>query len=229
MTADADWQAISREELRFFGDVSAAISHEINNRIAVINEKAGLLTDLSLMMSQGKEIDIGRFEVQSRKISEQVRLAKQTIRNLNRFAHSVDIEQAKIEVVELLNFIVALYGRKAETAETTLRVSESCEPVTFTTDPFSLETLVGRAIDVALSRVGEARAVVIGVTATGEGLAVRICGLKGLTEPIGFPEESQDVSALLESLGARYRSEPDGTALCLEIPNHVRTTHGRTR
>ena len=29
MKADTDWQAIAGEEIRFFGNVSAAISHEI--------------------------------------------------------------------------------------------------------------------------------------------------------------------------------------------------------
>jgi len=228
MNADADWQAIAQEEMRFFGNVSAAISHEINNRIAVINEKAGLLTDLSIMMAQGREIDIGRFEVQSKKIVEQVRLAKQTIRNLNRFAHSVDVQDTRIEVPELLEFVVALYARKAATAEATISLSEASEPVTITSSPFFLETLIGRGIDVALSRIDEARTVVIGVGATREGLAVRFGGLAGLTEPIEFPEENQDVPALLECLGAQYRSEPEGTALLLEIPDHKRMSHGRT-
>jgi len=228
MKADADWQAIAQEETRFFGNVSAAISHEINNRIAVINEKAGLLTDLSMMMAQGREIDIGRFEVQSKKIVEQVRLAKQTVRNLNRFAHSVDVQHTRIEAAELVEFVVSLYARKAATAEATLSISESPEPVTITSSPFFLETLIGRGIDVALSRIDEAKTVVIGVEATREGLAVRFGGLAGLTEPIEFPEENQDVPALLECLGARYRSEPDGTALLLEIPDHERMSHGRT-
>ena len=228
MKADADWRAIAQEELRFFGNVSAAISHEINNRIAVINEKAGLLTDLSVMLAQGREIDVTRFEVQSKKIVEQVRLAKKTVSNLNRFAHSVDVQQSRIEAAEVIEFVVALYARKAAAAEAELSIAESSDPVTITSSPFFLEILIGRGIDVALSRVAEARTVIIGVEATQEGLAVKLRGLTGLTEPIEFPEENQDVPALLECLGARYRSEPDGTALLLDIPDHERMSHGRT-
>ena len=228
MNAEADWRSIAQEEMRFFGNVSAAISHEINNRMAVINEKAGLLQDLAIMLVQGREVDPERFEVQSRKIVEQVRQAKETIRHLNRFAHSVDVEHARIEVAELLEFVVALYARKAAMAESTLSISESPEPVAITSSPFFLETLIGRGIGIALSRVDEARTVVIGVKATREGLVVRFGGLGDLTEPIEFPEKNQDVPALLEFLGARYRSEPDGTALLLEIPDHERMSHGRT-
>ena len=224
----ADWRAIAREEIRFFGDVSAAISHEINNRMAVINEKAGLLTDLSVMMAQGREIDVERFGVQSKRIVDQVRLAKETIRNLNRFAHSVDLEHTRIETAELIEFVVALYARKAASAEATLCLSESPESVTISSNPFFLEILIGRASDIALSHVDEARTVTIGVAAVQGGLAVKLRGLTGLTEPIEFPETHQGVPALLECLGARYRSEPDGTALLLEIPDHERMAHGRT-
>jgi C4-dicarboxylate-specific signal transduction histidine kinase len=230
MKTDPDWQAIAREEVCFFGNVSAGISHEINNRIAVINEKAGLLQDLARMLAQGQEIDVGRIEVQSKKIVEQVRLAKQTVRHLNRFAHSVDILRARIEMVELLQFVASLYARKAATAEVTLSVLESSEPVTITMNPFVLEILIGRAIDVSLTRVGDTRRVMIEVSATREGLTVRFGGLEGLTDPIEFHEENQEVPALLEWLGARYRSEPDGTALLLEIPVDERTAmaHRRT-
>ena len=97
MRVEADWQAIAVEEMRFFGNVSAAISHEINNRIAIINEKAGLLEDLAAMMAQGKEVDPQRFEVQSRKIVEQIKLARKNVQDLNRFAHSAEKQTATID------------------------------------------------------------------------------------------------------------------------------------
>jgi len=228
MKTDFDWQGIAREEIRFFGNVSAAISHEINNRFAVINEKAGLLQDLAATLARGKEVDPERFEVQSSKIVDQVRLAKQIVGNLNRFAHSADVEHAEVDVAELLGFVVDLYARKAEMVEAELSVSESSEAVHLTTSPFVVETLIGRGIDIVLSRVGEAGAVDVGVAAAPEGVTVRFGGLVGLTEPIEFSEPSQAVSALLEWFGARYRAEPDGTALLLDIPNQERLSHGRT-
>jgi C4-dicarboxylate-specific signal transduction histidine kinase len=225
---EADWEAVAREEMRFFGSVSASISHEINNRLAVINEKAGLLEDLATMLARGKEVDVARFEVQSKKIVEQVRLAKQTVRDLNRFAHSVDFQQTTTDVAELVEFVCALYARKAATAEATLTISEPSDSVTITMNPFFLQILIGRAIDLSLVRIGESRRVTIDVEATLEDLTLRFGGLEGLTEPITFPEEHHGVSALLECLGARYRSPQDGSALLLEIPIHEEMAHGRT-
>ena len=36
---------IAREGFQFFGKMSASISHEIKNALAIINENAGLLED----------------------------------------------------------------------------------------------------------------------------------------------------------------------------------------
>jgi C4-dicarboxylate-specific signal transduction histidine kinase len=228
MKATADWQAIAHEGMLFFGNVSASISHEINNRIAVINEKAGLLQDLAAMLAKGREVDPTRLEVQSQKIIEQVRLAKQSVRNLNRFAHSVDAQHSRIEVAELLEFVVALSARHAATAETTLAISDSSAPVAITMNPFFLEALIGRAIDIALARVGDARKVVISVRATEDGCRIAFEGLAGLTDPLEVFEAKQRVPALLECLGARYRSDNDGTVLLLEIPVPEQQAHGRT-
>jgi C4-dicarboxylate-specific signal transduction histidine kinase len=227
MSTDGDWRAIAREELRFFGDVSAAISHEINNRIAVIYEKAGLLEDLATRLAHGKEVDPERFGVQSRKIVEQVRFARQIVRNLNRFAHSVDVEQTTIDVAELLEFVAELYARKAVMADAKLSVSSSTTPATITASPFVLAILVGRALDIALSKVGESCEVIVGARATGEGIQLTFSGLADVKEPIS-PQAEQGAPAVLAWLGARFQSDSDGTALLLEIPHREHPTQGRS-
>jgi C4-dicarboxylate-specific signal transduction histidine kinase len=228
MRADGNWQSIAREELRFFGDISAAISHEINNRIAVIYEKAGLLGDLAAMLAKGGDVDPERFAVQSQKIVEQVRLARQVVRNLNRFAHSVDSEHTSIDVTELLEFVVELYARKAAVADAALSVERPAQPVTMTTDPFVFEILVGRALDISLASVGESGEVILAAKERGEGVELKCSGLAEVADPIKFPQGERGVPALLESLGARFRSDSDGTALLLEIPNHEHLLHGRS-
>jgi C4-dicarboxylate-specific signal transduction histidine kinase len=227
MKTDADWQSIAREEVRFFGRVSAAISHEINNRFAVINEKAGLLQDLAGMLAQGREVDPARIQLQSGKIAEQVRLAKHVVGNLNRFAHSVDIEHAEIDVAELTGFVATLYARKAEMADVRLTVTDSSESTTVTTSPFALETLIGRGIEIALLKTGTSEAVAIETLGTAEGVRLRYCGLEDVTEPVELPEGAE-VGALLEGLGAAFSAEADGTALLLDIPDDRRSPHGRT-
>jgi len=52
---------IGDEGLRFFGKISASISHELKNTFAVINENAGLLEDFSVMAEKGIPMDPARL------------------------------------------------------------------------------------------------------------------------------------------------------------------------
>jgi hypothetical protein len=227
MTDNADWKRIAREELDFFGGVAAMISHEINNRFAVINEKAGLLNDLAGMLAGGKEVDPERLELQSRKIVDQVRLAKRTVGHLNRFAHSIDVETATIDVADFLEFVAALYARKASVAEVELVVEQPAETVSMTTDPFAFITLIGRGLDIALARAGRDKKIVVSAARDSGDVEVRYRGLDGLLEPVEFPDSKLGVPALLEHCGARYRSE-GGAALLLHLPQRDPQPHGRT-
>ena len=43
--------------LTFYSRVSASISHELKNSLAVINESAGFLEDIVLMTQKGRPLD----------------------------------------------------------------------------------------------------------------------------------------------------------------------------
>ncbi len=228
MNAAADWQAIAREKMQFFGNVSAAVSHEINNRIAVISEKAGLLEDLAGMLAGGKEVDPERLGGQSRKIAEQVRLARQVVRTFNRFAHSVDVETATVDVAETLELVVELYARKGNMANATILVSRIDQPVTLTTNPFALQTVVGRSLDIALAHLGDTGAVTVSVETTDEMVKFSLRGVANMTEPIEPPDDAMKIPALLEWLGARFEAAEDGATLVVEIPRDQGHLQGRT-
>jgi len=48
-----NWEIVGKGGFQFFGKISASISHEIKNVLAVLNENAGLLEDLVLMAEKG--------------------------------------------------------------------------------------------------------------------------------------------------------------------------------
>ncbi len=228
MMRDDYWPPTAREELRFFGNVTAAISHEINNKLAVINEKAGLLNDLAAMLANGREVSPQRFEDESRKIIDQVRLAKQIVGRLNRFAHTADTEKTTIDVHDVLEFVAELYARKAAAAEIEVSVERAAQPLAVTANPVLLQTLVGRGLDIALSSAGTSRIVTVAVERLGAGVQVCYSGLAGLAEPFACPDPELDVPALLECSGASYRTERNGTVLLLDMSRDETLTHGRT-
>jgi hypothetical protein len=226
MKNECDWRAISRENTEFFGNVSASISHEINNRLAVIAEKAGLIEDLAMMLAHGKGVDPGRFEVQGRRIVEQVRDTKNIVGNLNRFAHSADAPISRIDAAALLAFVVELYQRKAGMAEIALSGPGSIDPLMITTCPFTLENLIGRCIDTALVNGGKDGAVEVGVEEAPGGLRFRFAGLALGSESPEPTATSDGVTAILDCLGARLRSDPATATLLLDVPDHHTSNQG---
>ena len=59
--------------LQFFGKMTASISHEIKNVLAIINENAGLLEDLALLAGRGAAIDPQRLTNMSQAVMKQVK------------------------------------------------------------------------------------------------------------------------------------------------------------
>jgi signal transduction histidine kinase len=85
-----DWNVLGEAGLQFFGKMSASISHEIKNALAIINESAGLLDDLSLRAERGIPVEPERLKKQAGNILKQIRRADGIIQNMNKFAHSID-------------------------------------------------------------------------------------------------------------------------------------------
>ena len=103
----------TNEELKFFGSVTASISHEIKNIIAVINENAGLLEDMTLLSQKGIPLDYERLIRLSSELQKQVDRADTVVKRLNIFAHSVDEDVASIDLKELMEYFLKIFSRIA--------------------------------------------------------------------------------------------------------------------
>lgn len=138
-----------REELQFFGRVSASVSHEIKNVFAVIHEGAGLLDDFCLLAAKGRPLDPERLQGVAQSILGQIRRGDEIVKNMNAFAHSVDEDVRDLDVGASLALIVGLSRRMAAAKSVRLDLEESA-PATVRTDPYSLERLLHGLIALAL-------------------------------------------------------------------------------
>lgn len=138
--------------LEVVAKVSAAVTHEVNNALAIMNEQAGYLDDLVLMVGDDGELPAERVKRSVSSISSQIGRANNLMKDLNTFAHSGDQPVAAIDLNQLLLTMIRLTGRKAAAAEIT--VSMQCtDPVIITTKPqlmyglifFCLTTLYGKS------------------------------------------------------------------------------------
>ena len=114
------WDILGEEGLQFFGKMSASISHEMKNVLAVVNENAGLLQDFIYMNKKGMPIDPEQLKGVSQMIKKQVQRADGIMKNMNKFAHSTDQLIKTESVNNILDIVTNLAIRFASMREITL-------------------------------------------------------------------------------------------------------------
>jgi nitrogen fixation/metabolism regulation signal transduction histidine kinase len=137
-------------EVAFFGKITAGITHEINNVLAIIKESTGLMEDL---MSLSKEAHFPyqeKFQKALSRIKDQVDRGTNLTGILNKFAHSSDKTIAEVDLHELTEQVVALSQRFARLQCVTLAHNPSDQPLTVVTQPVQLQMAIFTAIQCCL-------------------------------------------------------------------------------
>jgi C4-dicarboxylate-specific signal transduction histidine kinase len=228
MKTDAErWRSASSESLRFFGAMSASVTHEIRNKLAVINEKAGLVEDIAAAMRSGRATDPDRLETQARKIVEQIRQANRIVSALNRLAHSTDQTEATVDAADLVALVVELHGRKAAMAQTTIAATDPESHVPLRTNPFLLANAIGVCLGLAVSDVDESRTLGVTTEPTEDGARVRILGLAKVSENEDVIDRTPPgLDALLDILDGDLEDDRRRGEIVLEIRHSNPGDHG---
>ena len=146
----AHWETIAQEGFHFFGKMSASISHEIKNALAIINEKAGLLEDFTMLAGQGRPIDPERLKSLAGDIMKQIQRADGLVKRMNRFAHSTDDLIKTIDLGETLELITSIAQRLASMREAQVDLIQPPSPVMVVTKPFLFENLIWSCLEFLL-------------------------------------------------------------------------------
>lgn len=186
--------------LRFFGSITASVSHEIKNHIAVINEYAGLLEDLVLMAKQGKEVESERLFDISGKIKKQVAAADKVIGNLNKFGHTTDNFYYPADINEVLILSVNLFKRILIIKDINLETVLFKTPIIVNTSSFLLMNLILSSLENFSMLMEIGNTVKIGCETDKKGAVVFISSGNDLTKNV-------DGSFFLKNSAARLLSE----------------------
>jgi len=216
-----DWELIGRTGFIFFGKMSASISHEIKNVLAIINENAGLLEDFTVMAEKGMPLDPEKVKTQAGRIKKQIRRADGIVKNMNKFAHSADESLMSVDLAELLELLAALSGRFAYTRGVKLEPASMGSSATITTNPFLLENLVWLCLDFAMDMAGRGKTVRLIAEKTENGGRIRFTQLEALGEPPAdkFPGEVE--KALLVALKAQITKDVEAGEIVLSISKNI--------
>jgi light-regulated signal transduction histidine kinase (bacteriophytochrome) len=207
--------AIGDENLRFFGKVVASISHEIKNVMAIINEKAGLLKDLTLMAQKGMALDIHRIQLIADDLQAQIKRGDSIIKNMNKFAHSVDEDIAETNVSEVSGLIATLSERLASRFGVRLTVVPLQPGPVIRTRPILLEQLIWQALQMVMEKCGNEKTVTVEIAKSDPGAQIKFL-IDNKAVGASFPVDS--VSWLLKILHADLEVLAGGSGLVVHLP-----------
>jgi signal transduction histidine kinase len=209
---------IGEAGLQFFGRMSASISHELKNALAIIKENAGLLGDYVNMMGKGTPVDPQRFQNISQRIDGQTRRADTIIKDLNQFAHSVDSSGKPVDLNHILDLLVALHRRPAAMLQVSLEPRPANSTVVITTAPFLLLNALGLILAFALKSVPAEATVIIAASSASSRAEINFSCSKALANFSAdqFPGEQEN--ALLTALGAKAIIDAEQGQIIVSLP-----------
>lgn len=160
-------QVLRERDLEFFGQVTASISHELNNCIAIIDQTAGLLEDLAATR-ETQAVPHDKLQRIIDTIRRQTERGAVIVRRLNAFAHSMEVADREIGLDDLVQRVVALAQRTADRRRVHLECSSTTVPVSVPGNLFRMLQAVFVAIRAIVTIVPEdTRVVVTGGTDDG--------------------------------------------------------------
>ncbi len=211
----------SKTGVRFFGEITALLSHDLKNVLAIINENAGLLEDFSLMAAGGNPISPERLGMIAGKIQRQVRRADEMIKRLNRVGHSVDRPLDTVNLAGLVETVCALAARKAMLKTVSLSITQPSGPVTVKTDPFVLQQLIWVCIDRAIRIAGASNTVEIAIKSTTRGATIVFGPMEAIrNKPVDTGSELPQ-KELLGMLNADLVTDRNQGTLAVELPLEI--------
>lgn len=211
-----DWSELGPEGLAFVGRITASVSHELKNSLALINENAGLMQDLLAMAERGRPLDQAMLATASERIGRHVARANATIGNLNRFAHLADHPLRQVDVTEETALCVALHHRPASQREVRLVLAPAAGEIRVRTRPLLFADALHQCLMLAIGGAagGELTISTAGVPG---GAEVRISGLA----PDACPPRDA-AGGLFAAVGAEVRCEGGELVLSMgDVPDHT--------
>ncbi|KIX13136.1 sensor histidine kinase [Dethiosulfatarculus sandiegensis] len=178
-------------KLASIGRLAAGVAHEINNPVAIINEKVGLMTDILAHTESCPLKD--KFLKQAEVIKDSVRRVSRITHRLLGFARHLPIKSEQIHLVDLIKEVLGLLGREAEYRNIQINLDGDGEVPPIMADKGQLQQVFLNILNNALAAVSDGgridinvaehdrKRVAISIYDNGEGIKEE--NLKNIFEP----------------------------------------------
>ncbi len=134
-------------EVVFFGRITASVSHELKNVLAIIKESAGLIQDILMLSGESALPHQDKLNDALCTINEQIERGGELTSRLNRFAHDPDEPITSVDLNELAAQLVALCARFARLKKIELDFASSDAPLIIRTSPIGFQITLFAGIE----------------------------------------------------------------------------------
>ena len=162
------------KEIGFMGKVTASLSHEIKNTLAIINESVGLMGDLLRKDAPDDWPPYSRLTTLLASVEEQVQRSAAIVKRLNQFAHSMDKSLVDLDLNETVRQTVILAQRFAALRRVNLETELDAKPLHLLSDPFRLLYVIFGFIERAINCSPKEAAVRVKTERSGEMFQVTV-------------------------------------------------------
>lgn len=189
-------RASGNPEAAFLAAMTANATHEVRNVLAIIKESAGLIGDLVALCSRGKPLDTSKVDRAIGRVDSQVKRGADILTGLNRLSHSLDSQEAPVDLDQELAQMILLCQRLARKRNQSL-TQESGDPSAIVTlHPLRLQMLLFAATEWCMENHADGSAISAGVTRRGSRIDLSFKA----TPPQGGGNPDQVPGGSLESL-----------------------------
>jgi signal transduction histidine kinase len=190
------------------GRLGAGVAHEINNPLAIINEKAGLLKDLFTYTERYRDDPKLMGIVDS--ILTSVKRCSDVTRRLLNFARGSDKETSLVDLGATINEVLGFMGKEAEYRSIEITVDVSDAVPNLETNSGRLQQILLNLINNAFAAVDDGGTIKISATPTGDdSITIEV-------EDNGCGMSEQEVTRVFEPFYTTKRHQ-GGTGLGLSI------------
>ena len=173
---------IGQTGLQFFGTMTASISHEIKNVLAIINENAGLMKDLALLAEQGRPLNLEKIISLADRFGQQVTRADHIVKGLNQFSHTIDEAVKEVDAVAAMSLVISLANRFIAMKNIKVDFKAPDKAISLVTNPFYLNNLLWFCLEYAMEFPAEDKTITVQLESVENRLRFIFNGLSGLSE-----------------------------------------------
>ncbi len=220
---------IKNKEVVFFGKITAGITHEIKNVLAIIQESSGLMEDILAVTPDEIFPHKDKFHTSLNRILNQIERGVDITTRLNKLAHSPDHSPTNVDLNEVSEQMVLLASRFARLKNVVLKADPNDASMIIKTHPVALEMAIFESIEILLNALSSGGKITLSPRKVQEKYVFGICyegTIPSKTDVLPAVSSSERWESLQETmayLGGTAKAFDSALEILLYFPQTINT------